>query len=295
MFTRAFVSELFGTELRKAYVGESKISQTLYDKLFMMAPSSKQSEKDLVMYGFDTIPQAAEGAPYQYGDPTRYFSQTITHSTYKYGMQISLEAREDEQYGAIKKFPQMLVKAARHTLEIVAHNVINGGFSNTGYDGVALFATTHPKLGGTQSNLASPGTDLGRVPLKDAILAMQQLVYFEGFPYVWEKGKLLYHPSFDDVVFELLESNNKPYVSDNEKNYLYGSLNPFKDTYLTDTDSWMIVPNVPQDPGLIGFWRVKPYSKVDEDSVNDNYIIKYRFRVSFGYNEYLGMYGNPGI
>ena len=292
-FLRDTAAPLFEEGLRTVVSNQFKSMGWFFDKWMKQNSSSKKFERDYQFYGIDVIPQSTESDVYNSGDvtPGSYFD--YTHITYKYQLRASKEAVEDELYGQIKKFPAFLAKAARHSIEIFLQDNLNSGFGNVGYDGVASFAINHPGLTGVRSNKLNPDVALGITSLKALLVMANSMNTYEGHPMEFEGGYLAYPPNLDPTVFELLKTEKGLYSAEGTKNYLFGSLEPMLNRYLTSTSAYFILPKISEN-GFLMFWRVKVNSWSDVDPDNEDVRMRIRFRLSGGCNQFEGALASDG-
>jgi len=192
--------------------------------------------------------------------------------------------------------PDALSRSAIETCEVTAADIINNGFSTTGYDGVVLFSTAHVNLdGSTWANTPATQADLSLTSLSAGLTAIDKYVDEQGLkrPTV---GKLLAVPSDGWMIAEeLLSSEFKPYVANNEVNALQKKdLQYLVWKYLTDADSWFLFAEKSQTM-LKFFWRVRPGALRkgnDFDTTNLKHLSRMRF--SCGYSHAMGTYGSSG-
>ena len=269
-----------------------------YRKLFRVLNSTKQSEKDSYESGFGAMPEKAEGVAATYDTILPGISKTYSHTTYALGYEITEEAIEDnlQTPETFNKLPQALSRSATETVEVTAANIFNNGFATTGFDGKVLFATDHPTLdGGTQSNRPTTHADLSVSSLTAGLTAIEKYVDERGLKQP-TGGKMLAVPTdLWNVATELLGSEYKPYVSNNEVNALQKKdLQYFVCHYFTDTDAWFLLAEK-ENTMLKFYWRVKPGALrrgTDFDSTNLKHLQRMRFSV--GYSHYMGTYGTAG-
>jgi len=269
-----------------------------YKKIFNVLTSTKQSEKDSYESGFGLMPEKPEGVVAQYDVIKPGIEETYTHKTYALGYEITEEAIEDnlQTPETFNKLPQALNRSAIETVEITAANVFNNGFSTTGFDGSYLFATDHPTLdGGTQSNTPSTAADLSVSSLTSALTNIEKLTDERGLKRPTKAVLLVVPVDSWNLAEELIGSEYKPYVANNEVNALQKKdLQYFVWHYLTDTDAWFLLSEKSENM-LKFYWRVKLGSLrrgTDFDSTNLKHLARMRFSV--GYSHYFGTYGCAG-
>src|SRR3989304_3816924 len=116
--------------------------------------------KTTTVASFGQVPIKLEGAQVQYEDMAQGYDATYTADNYELGFRASQEALEDEQEEIISDAARALGASMSYTYEIDHSNIFNNGFSSTvgSPDGVALFSTAHPLIGGG-TNANRPTTD----------------------------------------------------------------------------------------------------------------------------------------
>jgi len=269
-----------------------------YSKVFSVQTSDKQSEKDSYESGFMTMPEKPEGVAATYDAILPGISEVYVHKTYAMGYEITEEAVEDNLRTpeTFNKLPQALSRSAIETVETTAANIFNNGFTNTGFDGVSLFNTAHPNLDATtQANRPSTDADLSVTSLTAALTAIEGYVDERSLKRP-TKAVMLYIPvDLWNVAEELLGSEYKPYVANNEVNALQQKdLRYMVGHYLTDTDAFFLLSEKTEHM-LKFFWRVRLGALkrgTDFDSTNLKHLARMRFSV--GYSHWMGTYGSRG-
>lgn len=269
-----------------------------YSKVFNVETSDKQTEKDSYESGFGIMPVKTEGRAATYDTILPGIKQTYTHLTYALGYEITEEAIEDNLRTpeTFAKLPTALNRAGIETVEVTAANIVNNGFTTTGFDGVSLFSSAHPLLqGGTQSNVPSVMADLSVTSLTAALTTFETFVDERGLKKPSKAVMLAIPPALWNVAEELLGSEYKPFVANNEINAITKKdLQYFQWHYLTSTKAWFLFADK-QDTKLKFFWRVKMGALrrgTDFDSTNLKHLARMRF--STGYSHYFGTYGSSG-
>ena len=269
-----------------------------FEKVFNVLNSTKQSEKDSYESGFGTTPVKLEGTAATYDTILPGIAETYTHLTYALGYEITEEAIEDNQHEpeTFNKLPQALQRSNIETVEVTAANLFNNGFSTAGFDGVSLFNTAHPVLsGGTIANRPSTDADLSVTSLSAAVTTVEKYTDERGLKRPTKASKVIVPVDLQFIVSEILDSQYKPYVANNEINALQNKdLAYFVWHYLTDTDAWFLLAEKSAHM-LKFFWRVK-FGQLrrgtDFDSTNLKHLSRGRFSV--GASHGMGTYGTSG-
>ena len=144
--TRSQIVDTLDVGLNEVWLDGLKGWAEEYSKIFVLGTSKKQVEKDSFLSGFGNFPEKTEGSTAQYDVMYQGPSTNYLHKTYSLGYEITEEAVEDNQYEpeTFNKFPEALKMSAVSTVEITASNILNNGFTGSGFDGVSLFSTLHP-------------------------------------------------------------------------------------------------------------------------------------------------------
>lgn len=269
-----------------------------YSKVFNVESSDKQSEKDSYESGFVTMPEKTEGVAASYDAIAPGISKTYTHKTYALGYELTEEAVEDNlrTQETFAKLPQALSRSAIETVEVTAANIFNNGFTTNGFDGVPLFSDSHPNLdNSTQSNTPSVQADLSVTSLTAGLTSIEKFVDEKGLKRPTKAVMLAVPVDLWNVAEELLGSEYKPFVANNEVNALQvKDLQYFVWHYLTDTDAWFLLAEKGMHK-LKFFWRVRLGALkrgTDFDTTNLKHLARMRFSVD--YSHWMGTYGTSG-
>lgn len=269
-----------------------------YEKIFNVGTSDSATEQDSYESGFGLMPQKQEGSPATYDTIYPGVKKTYVNLTYALGYEITEEAIEDNLRTpeTFNKLPQALNRSGEETVEITAANIFNNGFSDTGYDGVSLFNTAHVNAdASTWSNKPSTDADLSVTSLTAGLTAIEKYTDERGLKRPTKAVLLAVPVDLWNIAEELLGSEYKPYVANNEVNALQKKdLNYFVWHYLTDTDAWFLLAEK-SEMALKFFWRIRPGALrkgADFDSTNLKHLARMRFSV--GYSHARGTYGTSG-
>jgi len=269
-----------------------------YSKVFNVENSTKAVEKDSYESGFGAMPEKTEGTAATYDTIYQGISTSYTNKTYALGYEITEEAIEDNLHSedTFNKLPRALARSGEETVEITAANIFNNGFSTAGSDGVALFSASHPLLGGgTQANKPTTDADLSTASLTAGLTAIEGFTDERGLKRPTKAVTLAIPTALWNTAEELIKSEYKPYVANNEVNAIQAKdLRYFVWHYLTDSDAWFLLADK-QNTLLKFFWRVRPGAlrkSTDFDSTNLKHLARMRFSV--GYTHPMGTYGSSG-
>lgn len=288
--------ELLEPGLRVVYGDAYNNYQEEYSRVFDVKTSSQANEEDLSITGFGPTVVKSEGGSVSYDIAYQGYKKTYTHVTYGLGFIVTREMVEDDLYRKIVAMPQALAKSVRDSVELLAANIFNNGFTgNDQSDGKDLFDTSRPLVGGgTWQNKPTTAADLSVTSLEQAFIDIADYVNDRGLK-IFAQPKTLIVPKEEAWQAQIiLNSMQMPGTTNND-------INPARNVFpggvvvmhwLTDTNAWFIKTDVPN--GLTFFWRRKPEFTRDNDFDSENAKFKTTYRCSVGSTDPRGCYGNSG-
>jgi hypothetical protein len=285
------LNALFGLEYKKYENEHSEIYET--------ENSDRSFEEEVKLSGFGAAPVKQEGQAISYDNAQESFTARYVHETVAMGFSITEEAVEDNLYDSLSaRYTKALARAMAYTKQVKAASLLNNGFTtfNSG-DGVTLFSTSHPTVGGNvNANRPQVDVDLNETALEDAVIQMAAYVDERGLLIAARPRKLIVPPSLMFVATRLLQTELRVGTADNDLNALKtnGSI-PGGYTvnhYLTDGDAWFLTSDIPN--GLKHFVRSPMATGMDGDFDTGNTRYRARERYSFGVSDPLGIFGSPG-
>jgi hypothetical protein len=286
------LNALFGMEYAK-YGEEHK-------EIYETESSERSFEEETKLSGFGSAPVKAEGSAIAYDNAQEAWSTRYNHETIALGFSITEEAVEDNLYDSLSaRYTKSLARAMAYTKQVKAASVLNNGFSGSyaGGDGVALFSTAHPTVGGgTNSNTPAVQVDLNETSLEAAVIQISAWTDERGLLIAAKPKKLVIPPALMFVADRLLKTDARVGTADNDINALknMGSIpgGATVNHFLTDTNAWFLTTDVPN--GLKHFVRTPMSTSMDGDFDTGNVRYKARERYSFGWSDPLGMWGSSG-
>jgi len=286
------LNALFGMEYSK--YGEQ------HKEIYETESSERSFEEETKLSGFGSAPVKAEGSSIAYDNAQEAWSTRYTHETIALGFSITEEAVEDNLYDSLSaRYTKALARAMAYTKQVKAASVLNNGFSAsyTGGDGVALFSTSHPLVGGgVNSNTPAVQADLNETSLEAAVIQIAAWTDERGLLIAAKPQKLVIPPALMFVADRLLKTELRVGTADNDINALRsaGSIPGGKtvNNFLTDSNAWFLTTDVPN--GMKHFVRTPMSTGMDGDFDTGNVRYKARERYSFGWSDPLGMWGSSG-
>ena len=285
------LNALFGLEYSKYENEHAEIYET--------ETSERSFEEEVKLSGFGAAPVKPEGSAITYDNAQESFTARYNHETVAMGFSITEEAMEDNLYDSLSaRYTKALARAMAYTKQVKAASLLNTGFTTfQSGDGVTLFNTAHPTVGGgNNSNRPAVDADLNETSLEQAVIDLAAYRDERGLLIAARPRKLIVPPSLMFVATRLLQTENRPATADNDINALRtnGSIpEGYRvNHYLTDNDAWFLTTDIPN--GMKHFVRVAMSTSMDGDFDTGNVRYKARERYSFGVSDPLGIYGSQG-
>jgi len=288
------LNALFGLEYEK--YGEQ------HTEIYETESSDRSFEEETKLSGFGAAPVKNEGSAISYDNAQEAFTARYTHETIAMGFSITEEAVEDNLYDSLStRYTKALARAMAYTKQVKAAAILNTAFTGSGNptygDGQVLCSTAHPLVsGGTNSNRPTTGADLNETSLEAAVIQIAAWVDERGLLIAAKPRKLVVPPALQFVATRLLDTDLRVGTADNDINALKnnGSIpgGYTVNNYLTDTNGWFLMTDVPN--GLKHFVRTRMQTSMDADFDTGNARYKARERYSFGVSDPLGIFGSPG-
>lgn len=271
-----------------------------FSEVFRMETSSRSIEQTTEVTGFGQFAVVPDGDTTRYDDALPGFNKTYTHAQYSLGFRVTKPSMDDDKFGVVKKLSTELGRSAKETVEVTAANVVNTGFTSaTGPDGVSLFNTAHPLIGGgSQTNRLSYATDPDVTSIQLALRDMRQTLDHRSKKLRIPPKKAIFPPNLEFIGAELLGGTDRPDTANRTINaFRRRSGMPSFDSwmvwdYLTDPDAWFIQSDV-EDTEMRFYWREKFNTVHDIDFDSRSVKTAGWMRFACGYNGFYGMYGVP--
>ena len=250
-----------------------------------------------------------EGADFKLDQLGQEQKVTFTAKRFDKSYEVTWELMQDDQYSVFKGIgkggsAKNMARGLHATEEQAAADIIIGGFSNTGYDGVALFSDEHPTNGAqdvtypetispeAQSNLITGG--LTDAKLKEALTLLRLQRDDRGTLIAANAKKLVISPEWEFTARALINSTLQAGTNNNDINTV-PSLKIIVWDYLANdtTKPWYV-----QDDSIDNLkflWREKPI--FDSEKIPNK--MDYRFygycRFDCGYVDWHGLVGSAGV
>ena len=269
-------------------------------EIFDTETSDRAFEEEVMLVGFGTAPEKAEGAAVSFDTANESFTARYTHETIALAFAITEEAIEDNLYDRLSsRYTRALARSMSNTKQVKAASILNNAFDSnfTFGDGKELCATDHPTSGGgTFRNELSTAADLNETSLEQSLIDISGFTDERGMRIALMGRKLIIPVNLQFVAERLMASNLRPATADNDVN-AHRNMGMLPDGYvvnhfLTDTDAFFIKTDSPN--GFKHFERAGIATSMEGDFDTGNVRYKARERYSFGVSDPRCVFGSPG-
>jgi len=287
------LNALFGLEYKR-YDNESS-------EIYATESSDRAFEEEVMLSGFANADVKAEGAGVSFDEAQETFTARYTHETVALAFAITEEAMEDNLYDRISsRYTKALARSMANAKQVKAAAPLNNGLPGvatfkTG-DGVSLINGSHPTIAGTFSNTLSTAADLNETSLEQAMIDIAAFTDERGLRIAAQARKMIIPSALQFTAERVLKSPGRVGTADNDINALK-NLGMIPQGYrvnhfVTDTDAWYIITDVPN--GMKYFDRAPLKTAMEGDFDTGNVRYKARERYSFGCSDPRGIYASPG-
>ena len=288
------LNALFGLEYNR-YDNE-------HAEIFITETSDRAFEEEVMLSGFGTAANKAEGAMVTFDQATEAYTSRYTHNTVALAFAITEEAIEDNLYDRLAgRYTRALARSMAQSKQITAANVLNNAFDTSGSfnggDGKALCTTDHPLAnGGTFRNELSTAADLSETSLEQSLIDIAAFVDERGLKIALQGRKLIIPKELQFTAERIMRSPQRTSTADNDINAL-ANMGMIPEGYrinhfLNDTDAFFIMTDAPN--GMKHFVRSPIKTAIEGDFDTGNVRFKARERYSFGFSDPRGVFGSPG-
>ncbi len=295
MTNRGQFSQLLAAGLQVLSMDELAEHDEEYSSFLDVGTSTSAFEEDQLLAGLGTVVLKPEGSPITYDDPIQGGSVRYIHDTYALGWLCTAEMMADDKYGKIKQVPKELMPSLKYVVEQVGANVLNNGFTSVKTaDGVSLFNTAHPLLGGgTQSNQLSNNSDLSATGVQDMIILAENFVNQRGQKRHIKPTDIWYPAELRWIAQTIFKSEFQPGTGNNDINTVQGILEPHTLHFLTSTTAWFVSSKTVNHARFLWRKKVTMDAADDFDTKGSKHSVDARF--SAGASDYTGWFGSTGL
>ena len=285
------LNALFGLEYNRY--------ENQHEEIFTKETSDRAFEEEVMLSGFAGASVKPEGSAVVFDNAQETYTARYQHETVALAFAITEEAIEDNLYDRLSsRYTKALARSMANTKQVKAANVLNRAFNNSflGGDGIELCATNHPTISGTVSNELSTSADLSETSIEQALIDINAFTDERGLKVAAQGVKMIIPSELQFTAERIMKSANRVGTADNDLNALKSmGMIPqgyVVNNYLTDTDAFFIITDVPN--GMKYFERSPIKTSMEGDFDTGNVRYKARERYSFGFSDFRGIYGSPG-
>ncbi len=295
--TAAEFQLLLEPKLSNIWHDEQPSEAEVYTQIFNVRDMDKNTITDARMAGFGSLQDQPDGDEVVYDDPIAPETKAYVYAVRALGYRIHDRIWRYDLYGEVERFERDLMDSSKDDFETAGAAILNNGFAttNTGFDGLALFSTSHTRMdGGTaQANRSSTEGALSLSGLHNALITIDKWKNERGRPRTWNAKNLVVPSDLTIVADELLQSSLKPGTALNDKNVVqkYG-LEKLRWKYLTSTTAWFVVC----DKHDLNFFKAfGPETGMETEFDTETIKRKVRQGRVAGFGNWTGVFGDDGV
>jgi len=287
------LNALFGLEYKR-YDQEHK-------EIYAEESSDRAFEEEVMLSGFANADVKPEGQGVNYDEAQETFTARYTMETIALAFAITEEAMEDNLYDRLSsRYTKALARSMANAKQVKAVVPLNNGLPGvatfkTG-DGVSLINASHPTIQGTFSNTLSTAADLNETSLEQSLIDIAAFTDERGLKIAARGMKMVLHSNQQFTAERLMKSPGRVGTADNDINAIKNmGMVPqgfVVNHYLSDTDAFYIITDVPN--GMKYFNRAPLKTSMEGDFDTGNVRYKARERYVFGCSDPRGIYASPG-
>jgi len=233
---------------------------------------------------------------YKYGN-----KKSWTTNEYGMGFMYSQTFKKFNQWNLVEGLTKYVAKKAKLDIDTQISSLLNNAdnTTNTGYDGKALYSTSHTLVGsgGTVANTPASGTDLSLSSLETAENYFYLYKDSTG-TYVQKKArKLVVHPSKRRYAYQLVNGTNVPFEMSNTQHWpVFKEMEVIPYVRQTTTNQWtLMLDKDDPDFGLFYVIDIEPNMEVvPQTDGSRNVLADSHWAYKFGIENPRCCYGSMG-
>lgn len=285
--------------LVKSYYPGNPLKDMEWKKLGYKTISSDQSQETFV--STDAIqPPSIVGvgqAPNMQITQERYQKQMVP-VVVSTGFQVDETAIEDgKAFNIVERNMGQIPNAFNKTKELLAVIPFNNGYTETSWDGSAIFSTSHalPQNGGTQSNILATPAPLSKTAVQNLLTIINTSKDYNGYESNRKGLRLIVAPANEWIAKEITASPYNPDNANNAINVIHNVLPEgyVSNRYLTNTSNWFILTD--EDLALTHIERRALRVKTEDKIAERLTMVLADERYSMGIINPFGLFGSGNL
>ena len=230
------------------------------------------------------------------------FKYTIVNDDWEATVEVDRNDIEDDQLGIYGPQAQMAGESAAQLPDEIVMDLVNGGFTNTCYDGQYFFDTDHLVAGASVSNkltiALSVATQAAAIASYGAArTTMRKFKDDEGRPLNVNPNILLVPPALEHIALAIVNNDR---LDDGKANPYKGTAEVVVDARLTSDTAWFLLDTTKPVKPFIYQQRKAPVFVEQTDAENDDVFNRKKFkfgaeaRAAGGYGFWQTAVGSTG-
>lgn len=259
-------------------------------QFFRMENAVGGTYKESTISNMYELPRKSEDAdPIPYTNPVQGYPKNFTTVQYRLGVRVERRLTEQEIIPVARRMMGGLANSAKMLQEYAMADILNNATASTaaylGADGVALASDSHPfekRQTGTWDNLETASA-LSHSTFSTARTNLRKRTNEFGYPLVVKGRILMVPPELEEAANVIMASELKSGSSLNDKNVFMNEVQVIVNDYLTDTNAWFLLGDIPKENcGMLFIQEESPnIAPCTGSDISTDIIWAERLRMSF--------------
>lgn len=272
------------------------------DQFFNVETSDRKFLDSYGYTGFGNPEVVREGEEYPMTDARPTPGKTVETTKYGLGYEITDELLRYDQYGVVRKLPEMLADSMKYFQDLLALDIFVRGQTNarTAADGQPLFSSAHTieNGSGTLSNIGTPAA-LDATSLKAALMTYRTQRNANGRLMTNRPKYLVVAPSLEFTARTLLGTAQAPGTANNDINIVSQEglqliIWPALSESTVTQNAWFLLPEKGQHE--LFKWTQVPLDHVMWDEPKRDVVIhRSRYQLTYDFWDWRNVYANYGV
>jgi len=272
------------------------------DSFFNTETSDRKYLDSYGYLGFGNPEIVREGEEYPMTDTKPTPGKTVETTKYGLGYEITDELMRYDQYGVVRKLPEMLADSMKYFQDLLALDVFIRGqtTARTAADGQPLFSNAHVNetTGATASNLGTPAA-LSATSLQAALMSFRTARNAQGRTITTRPKYLVVAPALEFTARTLLGTAQVLGSNNNDINVLTQEglqiiVWPALAESAVTQNAWFLLPEKGQHE--LFKWTQVPLDHVMWDEPKRDVVIhRSRYQLTYDFWDWRNVYANFGV